>query len=94
MSASTIEVYGSSDDLIEFGGDIYEEYEAERGSFVLDDGTSFTISYTNEGFWRFTMLDFHGDSYEFRRGKDIDDDYSDYVVMHGSFTKIDTSGII
>lgn len=51
-------MYGASDDLIELEGDIDEEigaFDVVR-KFVMSEGTSGTIEYTEDGVWRINIL--------------------------------------
>lgn len=55
-------IYGSSDDLIEFEGDIYDEigaYKAQDKGILLSDGTVLECSYPKApglGIWGFKLI--------------------------------------
>lgn len=52
-------IYGSSDDLIEMEGDIYDEhgeYNAGVLKFSLSDGTTGTIEYGEKGTWDIDII--------------------------------------
>lgn len=58
----TTRIYGTSDDLIEFEGDIYDEigaYEAQDKGILLSDGTVLECSYPKApglGVWGFKLI--------------------------------------
>lgn len=58
----TTKIYGTSDDLIEFEGDIYDEigaYEAQDKGILLSDGTVLECSYPKTpdlGVWGFKLI--------------------------------------
>lgn len=58
----TTRIYGTSDDLIEFEGDIYDEigaYEAQDKGILLSDGTVLECSYPKKpdlGVWGFKLI--------------------------------------
>lgn len=58
----TTKIYGTSDDLIEFEGDIYDEigaYEAQDKGILLSDGTVLECSYPKAqglGVWGFKLI--------------------------------------
>ena len=58
----TTKIYGTSDDLIEFEGDIYDEigaYEAQDKGILLSDGTVLECSYSKTpdlGVWGFKLI--------------------------------------
>lgn len=55
-----VTIYGASDDLIEVGGDIYEEFTANRDDkanlLAFSDGTLLEVTYTDTGIWRINAL--------------------------------------
>ena len=81
-------IYGTSDDLIEFEGDIYDEigaYNAKGKGILLSDGTVFECSYPKAkglGVWGFNVL--HAGSLLDRIEECNDEDaeiYSDIVYF-------------
>lgn len=56
----TITITGASDDLIEIGGAIYEEFgyhDEDAGDLLgFSDGTLLRIKFDEEGIWRITRL--------------------------------------
>ena len=53
------EIYGASDDLVEFVGDYHGEvgcYDIKRGLIVCSDGTILEVKYNDIGHWIFTVL--------------------------------------
>jgi hypothetical protein len=86
-------VYGSSDDLIEVEGDVEEEFTYRGDGFLaFSDGTLLSVTYDDNGVWRFLPLsngvservidpalgvDGHRDDYR--------PAYSDIVTMQGDF---------
>jgi hypothetical protein len=54
-----IEIYGSSDDLVEIEGGIDEEFPADGAGphyLAFSDGTLLSIDYGREGIWRINRL--------------------------------------
>jgi hypothetical protein len=50
-----IKVYGSSDDLIEIDGDIYEEFNTDAGILLFSDGTLLQIHFNTLGLWKINV---------------------------------------
>jgi hypothetical protein len=55
-------IYGSSDDLVEVDGEIYDEYgnynQAEKGILIkASDGTRAVIKYSEDGEWKVEIKD-------------------------------------
>lgn len=56
-------VYGCSDDLIEFEGDLrgevgfYARGEDEKCALILSDGTVLTIHYAERGIWKIDLIE-------------------------------------
>lgn len=80
-----IEIYGSSDDLIEIDGDIREEFNAEEGYLAFSDGTVLYIEYGKEGIWRIRQMTKGKAKYTKTEGID-DDNYSDKVTLDGDIS--------
>lgn len=83
---ATVEISGSSDDLIEVEGDILEEFSAcdEAKYLAFSDGTVLKIEYTNGGLWRIVRFREGTSKYEkYFEATDPDDDYSDRVRLEG-----------
>lgn len=90
---ASVEIYGSSDDLIELEGDVEEEFTAlrfgqddakEGGILAFSDGTALQIEYSIEGVWRINRLASGSASYD--KDEDPGDDenrYSDRVTLTG-----------
>lgn len=85
-----IEVYGSSDDLVEVEGDIREEFQygsnddGDGDILGFSDGTILRIQYTNEGIWRITRLRTGTATLEVVPAVDSDsDNYSDRATLDG-----------
>lgn len=58
VSSGTV-VTGASDDLIEIGGELEEEfnaYDCLDGTMAFSDGTLLSVDYNKEGIWRFTPI--------------------------------------
>jgi hypothetical protein len=85
----TVTIYGSSDDLIEVGGDLDEEYsvsEDDPAYLAFSDGTVLQVIYTLTGFWHVDRLRIGTASYEKVDATDADNDYSDRVTLDGDLT--------
>lgn len=82
-----INIYGSSDDLIQIDGTaISEEVDvAEVGEALVSvsDGTAFRIAYGEEGIWHIDVLAAGPAVVEHHRGTDEDTDYSDVLRLAG-----------
>lgn len=54
----SVVVTGASDDLIEIGGDIVEEFQAYDGEHFVgfSDGTLLRVEFTRAGVWRITPV--------------------------------------
>jgi hypothetical protein len=82
-----VEIYGSSDDLIEIDGDISEEFyalsEDDGGLLAFSDGTLLRIAYDNDGMWRISPVLVGSAIYEMVQATDPDDDYSDHAWLTG-----------
>jgi hypothetical protein len=86
-------IYGTSDDLIEVEGAIDEEFPApqqgdETGGYVaISDGTLLSITYTNVGFWKISVISLGGQTaLIMAKATDLDNDYSDKVILNGDFS--------
>lgn len=49
-------IYGCSDDLIEFEGDVSGEVSTSSALIMCSDGTLLDIEYGHEGVWRIRVL--------------------------------------
>lgn len=79
-----ITIHGASDDLIEIGGDIEEEFSAdEEGYLFFSDGTLLKIAYEGSGFWRIHLFKSGTAKFSKVEGTDSDSDYSDKVALEG-----------
>lgn len=84
--AVTIE--GSSDDLIEIGGDIYEEFglsnEDDGDLLAFSDGTILRIAYTQSGVWRIALVHRGQAELNVAQAPENDDDsYTDVATLTG-----------
>lgn len=78
-------IYGCSDDLIEFEGDVSGEVCSSFALLVCSDGTVLDIIYADEGVWRIRVLR-EGDLFNNLHICSLQDEgnYSDLVVCeHG-----------
>lgn len=80
-----VKIYGASDDLVEIGGDIYDEFNpADTDDFLLafSDGTVLRGKY--DGVWRFVRHSTGSAAMEkVEAPEDDDDNYSDVVTLNG-----------
>lgn len=82
-----LEIYGSSDDLIEIEGAIREEFSHyfQNGDVLylaISDGTLLEVRY--EGCWRFTPLKRGTSEYAKEEAEGVDsDNYSDRITLKG-----------
>lgn len=88
-----IEIYGSSDDLIEIEGDFTEEfYSYDKGNYLIfSDGTVLEIEYTVAGHWRInlhTLGEYLSVVTKTLPVKDGPNDYSDVAYLTGYCTWI------
>lgn len=82
----TLTIQGFSDDLIEIGGDLREEFEASRDGDLLafSDGTVLGIIYSAEGVWRITRHHAGRAEYSLVQATANDEDvYSDVATLTG-----------
>lgn len=81
-----ITVTGSSDDLIEIGGDIVEEwgaYNCDDGRLLaVSDGTLLRIVYDQDGIWRMSRLIAGSATYSHAPG-DVEADTFDVATLEG-----------
>lgn len=84
-----ITVTGASDDLIEIGGDISEEFDGGRGRalLVISDGTILNILYDDDGIWRVSRIREGAASFTHTPG-DVDKDTFDVATIEGEFSWI------
>lgn len=76
-------VTGSSDDLIEITGELFEEFNAfncSDGVMAISDGTLLKVNYKEDGIWRFAPL-FKGSLYDRREEGSIADDTADEIYF-------------
>lgn len=81
-----LKIYGVSDDLIEFEGDIREEsYASEDGNVVtLSNGVALRIRYNEQGVWRITPISGAVDVEQAPENDDLN--YSDVATVHDTIT--------
>jgi hypothetical protein len=84
---TTITVFGHSDDLIEFEGDLREEigwYEDSKPCHIaFSDGTLLSILYDKDGIWRISRVAVGSTDYQKTEGTSSEHDYSDRVTLTG-----------
>jgi hypothetical protein len=82
-----ITIQGSSDDLVEIGGDLAEEFspqDTDDFMVVVSDGTVLNGSYDDNGVWRFTLhTSGTATMSKVEAPVDDDDNYSDVVTLEG-----------
>lgn len=87
---ATVTINGASDDLIEIGGDISDEFspsDTDEFLVVASDGTALRGSY--DGVWRFTThTSGSAKMSKVEAPKDDDDNYSDVVTLEGDIAWI------
>ncbi len=86
----TITIYGSSDDLIEFEGDITEEYCVdEEGYLIFDNDVVVKFAYTDDGEWKFQLVSGPAEIVSHIKAGKADcekyNDYSDVLTIKGDF---------
>lgn len=81
-------IYGASDDLFEFDGDIYGEigyYDSSPEDLIrvrISDGTELSAFYNEDGLWKIQVIAKGTHFQELIEAVDPDsDDYSDIVLM-------------
>jgi len=83
MATTTI-ITGSSDDLLEFEGHLYEEFSVDGNNGLLEfsDGTTLRVNYGKGGIWRFAA-EVEGPAFQSiaRCTGDDEDEYTDTVKM-------------
>jgi hypothetical protein len=81
-----IEIYGASDDLIEIGGDLREEFpysHRDVGDLLgFADGTLLRIRFDEEGVWRITRLRSGTAAFTLEQGTE-DGDGTDRATLDG-----------
>lgn len=88
MSDKTITITGASDDLVEIGGDVREEWgyyldDEERGRLIaVSDGSVFRIEYAKDGIWRVNRL-IAGTARMTKVEGDVEADTNDVVTLVG-----------
>lgn len=87
MNTITITIYGCSDDLIEFEGDLREEVswynESQPCHIAVSDGTLLSVIYDKDGIWRINRLAAGSAEYQKIEGNCSERDYSDRVTLSG-----------
>lgn len=89
MTEYNIYVYGASDDLVEVGGDVSEEFYADLGepTHVFVGDTEIVAEYTDDGEWSVSVVDEGEDDethwYSVGREKVVEklNDYTEVVVV-------------
>ena len=83
-----VNIYGSSDDLIEVAGAIHEEFYPHGSGDVdylsFSDGTVLSVEYGKGGFWRINRISVGSAAYRKTEGDDPNDNYSDQVYLDGN----------
>ena len=83
----SIEVYGSSDDLVEIEGDIREEFSLlgdEGGYLAFSNGVVLSVEYGHGGVWRIAPMSAPDDRVSIVQAPaDDDDNYSDRATVRG-----------
>lgn len=78
-----LEVFGSSDDLIELSGDLREEFsclEPEGALLAFSNGLVLRVVYSGTGVWRITPVT--GSGYRLTQAPENDpDNYSDRALL-------------
>lgn len=82
-----VTVTGASDDLIEVGGDIEEEFNAmldpdESRILAFSDGTLLRIRYDRDGIWRITRINNGAAQFSKVEGS-VSEDTFDVVTLSG-----------
>jgi hypothetical protein len=91
-NAATVELTGSSDDLIELDGALYEEFNyvdnIGEGDFIgFSDGTVLRIEYGRSGVWRITPVVSGTAKLTIEQAPENDDDqYTDKAILEGDVT--------
>jgi len=80
-----LKVYGASDDLIEFNGDIHEEFnwllsDNDVKYLAFSDGTVLRVCYDNDGLWRLTQI-YKGTLLERIDQGNVDEDKNDIAYF-------------
>jgi len=85
-----VKIYGSSDDLVEVGGDVTEEFNIpyntheETAIIATNVGVVVRITYTEQGVWRIVPIAGQPEQYTIVQApEDDDDNYSDRCEIHG-----------
>ena len=84
-----ITITGASDDLIEIGGDLVEEFNwyhndsDERRYLAFSDGTVLSVAYDQDGIWRFARVATGNASFSKIEG-DVAADKNDEVILEGN----------
>jgi len=88
---SQITVTGASDDLIEIGGDISEEFnwyagnadDDEKRFLAFSDGTILSVRYDEDGLWRFARVATGSCRIDKTEG-DVAADKCDLIILEGN----------
>jgi hypothetical protein len=84
-----LEIYGSSDDLIEVEGDITEEFNPtgdDNNYLGFSDGTILKITYDDDGMWRIVPVVKGTAKLKIVQATDADADYTDHAHLVGDVT--------
>lgn len=84
----SITINGASDDIIELGGDMIEEFSPEDteegGKLAFSDGTVLSVIYDKGGCWRINRLHKGTAGYVKKEADGADtENYSDVVTLRG-----------
>jgi hypothetical protein len=84
--AITITIYGASDDLIEVGGDIREEFNPDGDSALMacSEGTILRVTFDHNGVWRITPVVHGSAALTIAQAPESDDrNYTDRATLTG-----------
>lgn len=84
----TVTISGASDDLINLGGDMREEFSPEDaeegGKLAFNDGTVLSVKYDSAGCWRVNRIHEGSAAYEKKEADGPDtSNYTDTVTLKG-----------
>jgi len=84
----TTKIYGASDDLLEFEGDIEDEFyvNCDKPFYIgLSDGTLLKMEYDDNGIWRIHLVRKGSNRFEKKEG-DFQKDTNDIFSVHGEIS--------
>lgn len=81
-------IYGASDDLLEFEGDIEDEFYVNHNKpfyIGISDGTLLRVDYDDNAIWRINVV--RKGSSEFAKDEgDVDKDTNDVITIYGEIS--------